>query len=134
VFAGLVCVFSFLFVGWAVGKEDKDFSQPLWCLNLLLGVILLVVFGWWYGQIFKDGSPVSDISPGVYRVGFVYQAGDYVSVGVEKALDKSEKRESLFLYQFPKKDFEGEVKTGAKKLVAYKLTTGDGTFNKYKLE
>ncbi len=94
---------------------------------------LLVIAGIYIGKrsVLNDGSPITKIAPGAYQVGFVYQAGDNVSVGIET---REEKEDRLFFCQFPAKDFEGEIRAGAKKLTAYKLVTGSGIFNKYKLE
>lgn len=101
-------------------------------VRFIIGFILLFMSGPIIGYHAISGFPKTGIDPGIYKVGFIYQAGGNVSVGIEK--EDGEKIEHLFLYQFPAPDFDGEIKPGAKKLVAYKLTTGDGIFNKYKLE
>ncbi len=66
--------------------------------------------------------------------GRVY-AVDIDPLGIEKLKDGGVDR--LYLYQFPKKDFVGEIRTDAKKfevLEAIKLTNGSGTFNRYELK
>lgn len=110
-------------------SDVKDTFNKI-CAVILMIAIFVVIMG-----LPKLGSPIIVIKPGTYKVAFVYQAGENVSLGIEKPKgNKVVETEELYLYQFPKKDFEGEIKTGAKKLVATKLITGEGTFNRYKLE
>lgn len=138
VFAGLVVALSFLWLGWAIGRGDKDMALSLKCLYFIVGVCFLVAFGWQSAQVFSNGSPINRISPGVYKVGFVYQAGENVNLGIEKPIYGKEKEgDRLYLYQLPEKDFAGEIRTGAKKLEALeaiRLTNGSGTFNRYELK
>jgi hypothetical protein len=118
---------------------------------LVLGLLFLLLSAnglWNYARSEPTGLPLTQISPGVYKVGFVYQAGGNVSVGIEKegkeaevkstegGIEKADKYkvEHLFLYQLPVEDFEGLIWPDAKKLTVYKVVTGNGTFNRYKLE
>lgn len=72
------------------------------------------------------GQPQTEIAAGSYKVGFVYEAGDRVSVGVEikkvvkessNSIVDSISEEKLYFYQFPKSAFAGEVKRDASRLV-----------------
>lgn len=66
----------------------------------------------------KNGAPVTAIDKGEYKVGFVYVVGDNVNLGIEKIVEEGrQKREGIFLYQFPQSAFDGSsINTKAKKL------------------
>ncbi len=129
------------------GKFDEKRRGGVSSALMAGGIFFLICFGICYSYAYKDGSPLTQISPGVYKVGFVYQAGVNVTVGIEKegevievqstvnGIKKVEKYkiEHLFLYQFLMKDFEGDIPLDAHKLVAYRIVTNEGTFNRYKL-
>ncbi len=127
IFGGALAIISFVLCGSYLKTNNSNRALT----SFLLGVFFISMTMAAVIKTAKDGSPATEISPGIYKIGFVYQAGDNVNLGVEKQYDKAE---DLHLYRFPAKDFEGGVKIGAKKLVAYKLITGDGTFDKYRLE
>jgi hypothetical protein len=86
------------------------------------------------------GQPRTEIAVGTYKVGFVYEAGENVSVGIEKeesglvvtAYSQINRgpTEHLLLYQFPKSAFAGLVRANAKSLV---VTEGGG-FKKLELQ
>ncbi len=136
VFAGFVVLSGSVTTGVCFGIRPR---QPfLGVLGLVASILYLFQFASSSHSVLNDGSPVTEIAPGTYKAGFVYKAGSNVNVGIER-FEKipryaAEGTEHLFLCQFPAKDFEGEIKAGAKKLTAYKLVTGSGIFNKYKLE
>lgn len=132
---GLIAV-CFLVCAGVLFKSKLPFLRPiLGVAYLIIGILCLCLFAYVSRDILNNGSPVTEITPGTYKVGFVYQAGGNVSIGIEKPKKSPyEKTEQLFLYQFPKKDFEGQIEPQAKKLTAYKLVTGDSAFNRYKLK
>jgi hypothetical protein len=128
--AGFVLIFTGAIVLLVSGSYSYYIEGSYY--ETFTAFVLILAFTFLFLGFPDAGSPAFAINPGTYKIGFVYQAGESVSLGVEKL--KTEKEEGLYLYQFPKKDFEGEIKTSAKKLVATKVTTGEGTFNRYKLE
>lgn len=131
----LLCGFLSVVFFYFSGKFDEKKRDGV-CVALMAGgIFFLICLSVCSFYAFQNGSPLTQISPGVYKIGFVYQAGGNVSIGIEKPKRSSyEKTEMLFLYQFPKKDFEGRIEPQAKKLTTYKLVTGEGTFDRYKLE
>ena len=134
VLGGLFTIFALLFAGFCFGKHKTVTGA----ISLLAGFLNIFVLANLSYSVLKNGSPVAEIAPGVYKVGFVYQAGENVSLGIEKPIYGKEKDgDRLYLYQFPKKDFVGEIRTDAKKfkvLEAIKLTNGSGAFNRYELK
>ncbi len=140
VFLGFTIALVFVTMGVLFRSIKK--AEPLFefagVACFIVGSLLLYGFADTSRFVLNTGSPVTKIAPGTYKVGFVYQAGENVSVGIERSEKRPryavEKTEQLFLYQFPAKDFESEIRVSAKKLVATKLITGEGTFNRYKLE
>lgn len=89
-------------------------------------VIALLGLGASAGTIFiiapseiRNGAPVTTIDKGEYKVGFVHKIGDNVNLGIEKIVERGQqKREGIFLYQFPLSAFDGgSVNTEAKKLI-----------------
>jgi len=130
VFVGLITAVFLVEAGVLFGGRSPQLFSGI--SFLLIGIFTLYVFADVSRSVLNTGSPVAHIVPGTYKVGFVYLAGENVSIGIEKTREKKEER--LFLYQFPAKDFEGEIRIGARKLVAVKLIAGEGTFDRYKLE
>lgn len=124
VLIGLVAVVLIVFSALMFYENEDIF---LGFAFTILSVFCLVFFSFISRDVLRDGSPKLDIQAGEYKVAFVYQAGDNVSVGVESVFDK---KELLNLYQFKKEAFNGQVRTDAKKLIV--LESGD--FKQLKLE
>ena len=74
-----------------------------------------------------------NIDPGIYKVGFVYVAGENVNVAIEVnngAKDLKDLQESIYYYQFKKEAFEGTLNPNAKTLIVVQT----GSFKKLRLE
>lgn len=129
----LAVIFAILF-----GKEAKSEPTMRAVFFLIVGTIFTMA-ALLIGEGLKQerGSPFTEIGPGTYKVAFVYPAGKNVSLGIEKPegnrRQNDERADRLYLYQFPMKDFEGDIPLDAHKLVAYRIVTNEGTFNRYKL-
>ena len=133
IFSFVCAVLCYLFWSSSGAFEERKKNSTAVVFGLI-GLIFIVCFGFCFLNAYEDGSPLTQISPGIYKIGFVYQAGGNVNIGIEKSKPSFYgKTEQLFLYQFPKKDFEGDVLLDAHKLTAYKIVTDEGTFNRYKL-
>ena len=146
IFSFVCAVLCYLFWSSSGAFEERKKNSTAVVFGLI-GLIFIVCFGFCFLNAYEDGSPLTQISPGIYKIGFVYQAGANVTVGIEKEGEAKEVRstvngvekvekykiEHLFLYQFPMKDFEGDILPDAHKLVAYKIVTDEGMFNRYKL-
>lgn len=122
---GLVC----LIVGTVFVTKDPE--KVLGYAYGILGVIFLAIATFAVAPVsLHTGSPTLSIDAGEYQVAFVYVAGDNVSVGVEREDGRFGEGVHLFLYQFSRNAFEGEVKDNAKKLTV----TESGEFKKLRLE
>lgn len=95
------------------------------------GIIVLVALVFVVApRTLHTGSPDVSINAGEYQVAFVYIAGDNVSVGVEKKDNGFGEGLHLFLYQFSRSAFEGEIRVNSKKLTVIE----SGEFKKLLLE
>jgi len=122
-FIGLAVVLS---IAWAASNLNDRFSSSL---MFLFGVVSILLFAIVAARVLKDGSPVLDIKAGQYKVAFVYEAGDNVSIVIESKTDKEVKKH-LRLYQFKKEAFDGQIRTEATTLTVIE----GGDFKKLKLE
>lgn len=129
VFSCAFMIFCFFLAGTLVVKPAK---RGLAVSFIAAGLAFCVLFTANVALVFDNGSPATRISPGTYKVGCVYQAGENVNIGVEKT--KKEGGERINFYRFPVKEFESEVRVNAKKLTVVRMTTGEGTSTRYKLE
>lgn len=126
-------------------KAHANFLYYVLFLFLLLGLVLFVGISTEKGVKRSIlGMPITEIAAGIYQVGFVYEAGERVSVGIERETGevkiKSTRQgteevtkysyKQLFFYQFPKSAFAGEVKKNATRLA---VTEGGG-FKKLELQ
>ena len=78
------------------------------CVMFFIGSLLLAQ------NIIRNGLPVTEIDPGDYKVAFVYVAGENVNLGLELA--KGTGPERIYLYQFSRMAFGGEINANAKRL------------------
>ena len=130
---GMVVAFLWVLSGLLIrdGREGFGF------IFFIFGVAELVLFSSVSSYVLRDGSPKLDIKAGEYKVAFVYEVGERVSVGVEKeqsffdgVLSEIKEEKRLFLYQFLRDAFEGDINHNAKKLVVVET----GEFKKLRLE
>jgi len=132
----IACVLFFGRIFYLVVKRGETWKSSLLFFSYgIFGIVMFIIVAlspWSLNTERKlaYGQPRTEIAAGPYKVGFVYEAGDRVSVGIEKEDEKgSGQREHLFFYQFPAGAFAGPVDTAAKKLVV----TESGGFKKLEL-
>ena len=126
--AFVVSLFDFFVGGVSVCNKSED---PGGFVIAILGVVFLVLSTFFVAPMtLHTGSPAVSINAGEHQVVFVYIAGDNVNVGVEKEDQRFGEGHHLFLYQFSRSAFEGEIKENAKKLVVVE----SGEFKKLRLE
>lgn len=130
---GIVVLFFVLgLVTFAVAlgaAQDDDmvgFAIGLWFIGFLFFSVSLFE-NYKYG-LHNLGYPVTDIEQGQYKVVFVYEAGDNVSLGIQTTDDK--KQDHLMYYQFPKNAFVGQITSNITELVVVK----SGSFKKLELK
>ncbi len=111
---GLIVVLFLLLAGACLASENDGLAA----LFTVLGLFSLVLFSAISSNNLRDGSPaaLSKLTAGHYKVAFVYQAGDYVSLGLNIADGSKDKVEYLYLYQSNKQDFAGQIKNDATEL------------------
>lgn len=97
-----LCIASVLLLGFSC--YEADFLLIL--LSVLFIVLLFVTFSLTSVALLKNGSPITKIDVGDYKVAFIYQAGDNVSIGIEKPDSEAKDMEHIFLYQFPIRAFD----------------------------
>ena len=66
----------------------------------------------------------------MYKIGYVYVAGDYVNVGIEKVYDSKTGVEGIRHFQFPRNVVDGEIPTNAKRMGVIEI--GDDHTGKFK--
>lgn len=124
----LVCAGIWVIIALVLAGMSFEDKMPGLGFGLcILGGLALIIFAILSAIIIRTGNPIIDISQGKYKLAFVYQAGDNVSLGLEVLVDKEE---HLHFYQFKKEAFEGAIPTNAKTLVVIK----SGDFKKLRLE
>ncbi len=131
--AGMIVMFVvgvfFLILGTYLITDDPEFL-PGWSCSLAgMVFVSITTFGLAPTEI-HTGSPALSIYAGEYQVAFVHIAGDNVSLGIQKEDDRFGDGLHLFLYQFPRNGFEGDIRGNATKLVV----TESGEFKKLRLE
>jgi len=115
-------------VGTSIAADEDD---ARWLLIAATGVLFLVVATFVFApRALPTGAPAVNIGAGEYQVAFVYVAGDNVNVGVERESSRLDEGLYLFLYQFSKDAFDGEIRADATKLVVIE----SGNFKKLQLE
>ena len=124
---GVAVVVVLFLVAGACFEADYTGAGLGYLISGAIGLYLIVILG--APKVFTRGDPTTYIRAGEYKVAFVHQARDNVSVGVE-SVSGSDKVEHLNLYQFKKNAFEGDIKANATKLVVIEA----GSFKKLRLE
>ena len=82
VLGSMVCIC--LVVGSLCSTSKNDSGLTAVGVGFIIcGAIFLVFFAFDASQAIRSGLPMVDINSGQYKVGFVYQAGNKVSLGVE---------------------------------------------------
>ena len=115
-------------LGVAIATDEE---KARWLWISAIGVIFLGFATFGFAPLaFPNGIPAANIDAGEYQVAFVYVAGDNVNVGVEEEFNLFGEGLHLFLYQFSKDAFEGEIRKDATKLVV--IESGD--FKKLQLK
>lgn len=125
----LITLLLLTIICWIVFvKIAKAEPTPLAFFLLLLGSSgIMGVIG--VAHNYKNGLPITEeLKQGIYKVGFVYRAGDNISIGIER---KKYENEKLYFYMFPRKNFEGAINPNGKKLRV--LDDGSG-YHKLRLE
>lgn len=118
----------FMFAGAFFENQQPSYGF----LSTGIGAILLLILTIVLSERYPSGAPVKNLMKGEYKVGFVYIAGDNVSVGIERNFDDGQlyMKERLYLYQFKKEAFDGEPRTDARKLEVIET----GSFKKLRLK
>ena len=119
--------FILLVVGFcmvAVAVADKNYGF-VWLAALVASFGLAFVC---IGMSAGIGSPKTDIGPGEYRIGFVQEAGNVVSLGVIK--QDSQKVDHQVYHQLDRKIFDGAIPEKATKLIVVQI----GSFKKLVLK
>lgn len=124
----LAVVYFSMYAGYYFCRNQADDGiSGVMCLALAAALLLL--FSILSAEVYENGSPVSEIAAGEYKVGFIYVAGENINVALEQKWGKEE-GEHIYLYQFNRGAFEGVLNPNAKKLVVVQ----SGSFKKLRLE
>ena len=85
IISGIVIVVSLLVISGVFANNDVRGDGGRGFLLFLIGLSILIVLVCRVApNVFDSGEPRIDITTGTHKVAFVYVAGDYVSVGIER--------------------------------------------------